>query len=52
MIKQIQVLTIITILFLTLCASSMTPIQVHNTLPNLTKPKYISQAQANEDVKK
>lgn len=29
----------------------MTPMQVNNTLPTLTKSKYISQAQADEGVK-
>jgi len=31
-------------LFLTSC-SSMSPLQVHNTLPTLTKSKYISQSE-------
>lgn len=35
------------ILILTSCASSMTPIEVKNTLPNLTKSKFISQSQEN-----
>lgn len=30
------------ILFLTSCASSMSPMQVNNTLPTLTKSKYVS----------
>ncbi|OOV17862.1 hypothetical protein [Flavobacterium sp. LM4] len=33
------------ILFLTSCSSSMSPIQVHNTLPSLTKSKYILQSE-------
>ncbi|MCX2681064.1 hypothetical protein OOZ15_14015 [Galbibacter sp. EGI 63066] len=38
-------------LFLTSCATSMSPVQVNNTLPTLTKSKFISQAQAEELVK-
>ena len=41
-------------LFLSSCATfstSMTPSQVNNTLPALTKSKFISQAQAEEAVK-
>lgn len=33
------------ILFLTSCSSSMSPIQVNNTLPTLTKSKYISSSE-------
>lgn len=36
---------------LTSCATSMTPMQVNNTLPTLTKSKFISQSQAEEAVK-
>jgi len=32
------------------CATSMSPIAVNNTLPTLTKSKYISQAQAEEAI--
>src|SRR5690606_28512491 len=35
-------------LFLTSCATSMSPIKVNNTLPTLTKSKFISQSQAEE----
>ena len=30
------------------CATSMSPIEVHNTLPNLTVSKFISHAEAEE----
>jgi hypothetical protein len=30
------------------CATSMTPIEINNTLPTLTVSKFITQAQANE----
>ncbi|WP_291149298.1 hypothetical protein [Flavobacterium sp. UBA7680] len=33
------------ILFLSSCSSSMSPIQVNNTLPTFTKSKYISQSE-------
>jgi hypothetical protein len=49
--RQIHVAIIVTILFITSCATSMTPMQVNNTLPNLTKSKFISQAEADEKVK-
>jgi hypothetical protein len=39
------------ILSLISCATSMSPIEVNNTLPNLTKSKFISQAQAEEFTK-
>ena len=39
------------VLFLTSCATSMTPIEVNNTLPTLTKSKFITQSQADEVVK-
>ncbi|MEO7308324.1 MAG: hypothetical protein ABIR78_03395 [Ferruginibacter sp.] len=39
------------ILFLTSCATSMSPIEVNNKLPTLTKSKFISQAQAEELIK-
>ncbi|MFS0490923.1 hypothetical protein [Leadbetterella byssophila] len=42
---------IMTLALLTSCATSMTPMQVNNTLPTLTKSKFISQAQAEEAVK-
>lgn len=33
------------------CATSMTPLEVNNTLPTLTKSRFVSQVQAEEDVK-
>jgi hypothetical protein len=33
------------------CATSMTPLQVHNTLPTLTKTKYVTQAGVNDSCK-
>ncbi len=38
-------------LFFASCATSMSPIEVNNTLPTLTKSKYITQAQAQESTK-
>jgi hypothetical protein len=40
-----------TLLFLTSCATSMLPIKVTDTLPPLTKAKFISQSQAEEAAK-
>jgi len=40
------------VLFLASCASSMSPTEVNNTLPTLTKSKFISQSQAEEAIKK
>lgn len=45
------IVVIMTLAILTSCATSMTPMQVNNTLPTLTKSKFISQAQAEEAVK-
>jgi len=39
------------ILFITSCATSMTPIEVNNKLPTLTKSKYLTQLQAEDNVK-
>ena len=39
------------VLVATSCATSMTPMQVNNTLPALTKSKFISQSEAEEKVK-
>ena len=36
------------IIFLSSCATSMTPTQVSNTLPTLTNSKYYNQTEANE----
>lgn len=38
------------ILFFTSCSTSMSPIEVNNILPPLTKSKFISQAQAQEMI--
>jgi len=38
------------VLFFISCATSMTPIEVNNTLPTLTQSRFISQVQAEEDV--
>ncbi|MDH7462606.1 hypothetical protein QEG73_15015 [Chitinophagaceae bacterium 26-R-25] len=51
MIKRIHIAVVVTVLIITSCATSMTPMQVNNTLPTLTMSKYISQAQADENVK-
>lgn len=39
------------LVLLTSCATSMSPIKVNNTLPTLTKSKFISQADAEEAIK-
>jgi hypothetical protein len=51
MISRIYITVIVTMLCITSCATSMTPMEVNSTLPTLTKSKYISQAQADEKVK-
>ena len=51
MIKTTKLNLIGVILFFTSCATSMSPIEVNNTLPNLTKSKFISQLQAEELTK-
>jgi len=52
MIKLIKLNLIIGVIMLfASCATSMTPIAVNNTLPTLTKSKFISQSQAEEDIK-
>ena len=38
------------ILIVSSCATSMTPIEINNTLPTLTVSKFITQAQANEST--
>jgi len=38
-------------LFISACASSMTPQEVNETLPKLTKATFLTQAQAEENVK-
>lgn len=42
---------ILMLLLLISCATSMSPIKVNNTLPTLTKSKFISQANAEEGIK-
>jgi len=39
------------VFFLASCATSMSPIKVNNTLPSMTKSRFISQSQAEEAVK-
>jgi hypothetical protein len=41
----------IIVLLISSCATSMTPIEVNNILPTLTESKFISQAQADEDIR-
>lgn len=48
---MIKLLFIGLIAFLTSCAMSMSPVEVNNKLPTLTKSKFISQSQAEEFVK-
>ena len=38
------------LLFFTACATSMSPIEVHNILPTLTKSKFVTQSQADVSV--
>jgi hypothetical protein len=38
------------LLIVSSCATSMTPIEINNTLPTLTISKFITQAQANESI--
>lgn len=42
---------LLVLVLLTSCATSMSPIKVNNTLPTLTKSKFISQADAEEAIK-
>ena len=52
MMIKLKTLRIIIIVFIfSSCATSMSPIEVNNTLPALTKSKLISQAQAEENSK-
>lgn len=52
MIRLIKLnLFICVIMVFVSCATSMTPIAVNNTIPTLTKSKFISQAQAEEYIK-
>ncbi|MHA7057682.1 hypothetical protein ACWGOQ_0010715 [Aquimarina sp. M1] len=46
---QLNLITVV-ILFLTSCATSMSPIEVNNTLPSLTKSKFMSQSEAEEFI--
>ena len=47
---KLNLFIVVVVLFAS-CATSMTPFQVNNTLPTLTKSRYISQAQAEEAIK-
>lgn len=52
MFKSNQLTLIIGIAFLfASCATSMTPSQINDTLPTLTKSKFLSQSQADEATK-
>jgi hypothetical protein len=52
MIKLIKLSLILGMaVFFASCATSMTPIEVNNTLPSLSKSTFLSQAQAEEYVK-
>jgi hypothetical protein len=51
MIKLTKEYLVGIVLFLASCATSMSPLEINNTLPNLTKSKFISQQQA-EDLTK
>jgi len=46
-----QYLIIGVAIFFASCATSMSPVKVNNTLPTLTKSKFISQSQAEEAIK-
>lgn len=49
--KFLKVTLIFVILSLISCATSMSPIEVNNTLPTFTKSKFLSQTEAEEAVK-
>lgn len=52
MVKYIRLYLIIgTVFLIASCATSMSPTKVNNTLPTLTKSKFISQTQAEEAIK-
>jgi hypothetical protein len=52
MIRIVKIfLAVSLIAFLISCVTSMTPMEVNNTLPTLTESRFISQAQAEEDSK-
>ena len=40
-----------TVLFLNSCATSMTPVKVNSTLPDLTESRFLSQTEAEEAIK-
>ncbi len=47
--NKVVKLTLISVLFfLYSCATSMTPVEVYNTLPSLTKSQFVTQSQAEE----
>jgi len=47
---RLFIIIIGTLLFLNSCATSMTPMKVNSTLPELTESKIISQAEAEEAI--
>jgi len=47
-VKMFIVVSVITLIYS--CATSMTPMEVNNTLPALTKSRFISQVQAEKDI--
>jgi hypothetical protein len=51
-IKRVIIIScsIFFLLIVSSCATSMTPIEINNTLPTLTVSKFITQAQANEST--
>lgn len=49
--RQIYTCILVVFLLATSCATSMTPRQVNITLPTLTKSKYFTQTEADENVK-
>ncbi|MEC3881620.1 hypothetical protein [Parapedobacter sp. 10938] len=40
------------VLFLSACATSMSPLKVNNTLPILTKSKFIPQSEVDSEIKR
>jgi len=47
---RLFIIIIGTLLFLNSCATSMTPMKVNSTLPELTESKFISQVEAEEAI--
>ena len=48
--NRLFIIIIGTLLFLNSCATSMTPVKVNSTLPDLTESKFLSQAEAEEII--